>query len=351
MIVSILIFLIIFSVIVIGHEFGHYAVAKRNGIRVNEFMIGMGPVLFHKKVGETDFSIRLLPIGGACVFDGMNGLEAEQGDLDEHAFPNAGVWKRIATVLAGPLANFILGFLFALIVVAFSGTDLPVVDQVIPDSAAEEAGLQSGDVIREIDGEHIHIYREVSLCSLLNYGSPMKITYERDGERKTVTLTPKYNEEADRYLIGIQGGGDILKCNVPETFQYSFYEVEYWLKATYKSLGTIFTGHFKLDDLSGPVGVVKVVDDTYQEVNQYGLPTIVLTFLNLATLLTVNIGVINLLPLPALDGGRLVFLIIEAIRGKPVPPEKEGMVHLAGIIALLALMVVVMFNDIGRFFE
>ncbi|MDO4284036.1 MAG: RIP metalloprotease RseP [Eubacteriales bacterium] len=351
MLVSIIAFLVIFSVIVISHEFGHYAIARRNGIRVTEFDIGMGPTLFHWQRGETEFCIKALPIGGACLFDGMNGLEQEKGDLDEHAFPNAPVWGRIATVFAGPFANFILGFLFAVIIVAFAGTDLPVVQQIMPDSAAQEAGLQAGDTITRINGESIHLYREVSLISAMNYGEPLTITYERSGEKSTVTVTPKYDEASGRYYIGLLGSGEYLKCNALQVFQYGFYEAEYWVKATVKSLGTIFTGHFSKDDLSGPVGVVKIVDDTYDQAKQYGIETVLLSFLNIATLLSINLGIVNLLPLPALDGGRLVFLLIEAIRGKPIPPDKEGMVHLAGIIALFALMIFVLFNDISKYFR
>lgn len=351
MIVSILIFLLIFSVIVISHEFGHFAIARRNGIRVNEFDIGMGPVLYRREGEETDFCIRLLPIGGACIFDGADGLEEEEGrELDEHAFPNAPVGGRIAAVLAGPMANFLLGFFFSVVLVAFTGTDLPVIQEVIPDSAAMEAGLEAGDVIKRINGESIHIYREVTLASMMNYGEPLSITILRDGEKKTVTLTPQYDAEDDRYYIGIRGAGEYMKCDPFQVFQYGFYETGYWLKATYKSLGLIFRGHFSKDDISGPVGVVKVVDDTYTETAPYGPAAVFLTFLSLATLLTVNLGVINLLPLPALDGGRLLFLLLEAVRGKPIPPEKEGMVHLAGFAVLMFVMVLVLFNDLSRFF-
>lgn len=352
MIISILIFLIIFGVIVISHEFGHYAIARRNGIRVNEFDIGMGPVLYRKEGKETDLCIRLLPIGGACIFDGLDGLEDEDEPdrLDEHSFPKAPVGARIASVLAGPMANFILGFIFSVILVAFVGTDLPVIQEVIPDSAAMEAGLQSGDVIRKINGESIHIYREVTLVSMMNYGEPLSMTIERDGGKKVINLIPQYDEEDDRYYIGIRGAGESLKCNPFQVFQYGFYETVYWLKATYKSLGLIFRGHFSRDDVAGPVGVVKVVDDTYEQTAPYGPAAVILTFLSLATLLTVNLGVINLLPLPALDGGRLLFLLLEAVRGKPIPPEKEGMVHLAGFAVLMFVMILVLFNDISRFF-
>jgi regulator of sigma E protease len=351
MIVSIIAFLIIFGVIVISHEFGHYMIATRNGIRCTEFDIGMGPTLWHKKKGDTDFCLKAFPLGGACIFDGMNGLEQEKGDFDEHAFPNAPVGARIATVFAGPCANFIVGLIFAMIIVAFCGTDLPVVQTVMDGSAAQEAGLQTGDTITKINGESIHVYREVSLASVFNYGTEMSITYLRDGKKYTVALTPKFSKEDNRYYIGLQGGGQVIKCNALQVFQYGFYEAEYWFRMTYKSIGLMFTGHFSKDDISGPVGVVKVVDDTYNSAKPYGLPAVLLSFLNLATLLSINLGVVNLLPLPALDGGRLVFLIIEAIRGKPVPPEKEGMVHLAGIIALMVLMVFVMMNDLSRFFR
>lgn len=350
MLVSILIFLLIFSVIVISHEFGHFAIARRNGIRVLEFDIGMGPVLYRKKGGETDFCVRLLPIGGACIYDGLEGLDDdEEHQMDEHSFPNAPVGSRIASVLAGPMANFILGFIFSVILVAFTGTDLPVIQEIIPDSAAMEAGLEKGDVIKKINGETIHIYREVSLVSMMNYGEPLRITYERDGEKNTVELTPILDKEDNRYYIGIRGSGQYMKCNPVQVFQYGFYETFYWLKATYKSLGLIFRGHFTKDDVSGPVGVVKVVDDTYTETAPYGPAAVILTFLSLATLLTVNLGVINLLPLPALDGGRLVFLFLELVRGKPIPPEKEGMVHLAGFALLIFVMILVLFNDISKF--
>ena len=351
-IVSILIFILILGIIVVSHEFGHYSLARRNGIRVNEFDIGFGPTLLKKRVGETDFCVKLLPVGGACNFEGEDILEeGDLKDLPQDAFLNAPVGARIATVLAGPVANFVIGYIFALIIVAFCGTDLPVITTVLEDSAAMEAGLQDGDSIVKINGESIHLYREISLQSMMNYGSPLEITYKRDGEKNTVTLTPKYNEEDKRYYIGIMGGGTIHECSAAEVFLYSFYEIEYWVRVTTKSIGSIFTGHFSKDDISGPVGVVQAVNTTYTEASPYGPMVVVMSLLNLATLLTVNLGIFNLLPLPALDGGRLVFLILEAIRGKPVPPEKEGMVHLIGFMALIALMVFVLFNDISHLFR
>lgn len=351
-IVSILLFILILGIIVISHEFGHFAMARRSGIRVNEFDVGFGPTLLKKRHGETDFCLKLLPFGGACVFEGMDALEEdERKDLAPDAFPNAPVGARIATVLAGPAANFIIGYIFALIIVAFCGTDLPVIKEVIEDSAAMEAGIEAGDEIVKINGKSIHLYREISLYSMMNYGEPLTITYKREGECNTVTLTPKFDEEDNRYYIGIRGAGELHSCNAIEVFQYGFYEIEYWGRATTSSLAGIFKGHFSRDDLAGPVGVAQVVNDTYTEAQPYGPLVVIMSLLNLATLLTVNLGIINLLPLPALDGGRLVFLVIEAVRGKPIPPEKEGLVHLAGFMALMLLMVLVLFNDISRLFR
>ena len=351
MIVSILLFLIMIGVIVTVHELGHFAMARRSGIKVKEFDLGMGPTLFSKKWGETDFCVKMLPIGGACIFEGMEDADADIESLPEGAFQKAPVGGRIATVLGGPAFNVILGFVISLILVAFTGTDLPVIDKVMENSAAQEAGLMAGDRIVSLNGERIHLYREISLVTTLTYGAPLDIVYERDGEKKEVHLEPRYDEETGRYLIGVQRSAQTHKCSVPELFLYSGYEVEYWVRYTLKSLGTLFNGHFSPDSVSGPVGIVQVVDETYEQTKPYGAFVTIMSLLNLATLFTINLGIINLLPLPALDGGRLIFLLIELISGKRVPPEKEGMVHLAGFAMLMMLMVLVLFNDIARFFR
>lgn len=350
MVVSIILFFIIFFVVVISHEFGHFIVAKKNGIHVVEFFIGMGPVLFSFQKGDTKYSLKLLPIGGACMFEGEDGLEKEKGELSEKAFPNAPVWARFATIFAGPLFNFLTAYVMALIIVSVCGSTLPQILTVNEGSAAEAAGLKEGDIITKINGSRIHLGEEVSLIAQLNTkGEALTVTYERDGAENTVVVWPVYDEGDQRYYMGIATGA-YLDCNVPQTFQYAFYTMEYYAKATYKSLGMLVTGQLSRDDVSGPVGIVKTVDDVYDAAKGYGALTVAINMINIALLLSVNLGIINLLPLPALDGGRLVFLLIEAIRGKPIPPEKEGIVHLAGMAALMILMVVVLFNDITKFF-
>ena len=348
MVVSVIIFFIIFGVLVTSHEFGHFIVAKTGGIRVNEFFVGMGPTIWKKQKGETLYSIKLLPIGGACVFDGMDPVAEEKAGYDEHSFLNAPVWRRIATLFAGPFANFIIAYILAVILVSFSAWNFPVINEMTEDSAALEAGMQVGDKFISIDGEKVYMASEVTLISQFAQGSPMEIVYERDGERHTTTLVPKYNDEAGRYYMGIYLG-DYQNIKGASALKYAWYEVRYYFKATYRSLALLFRGKLTADDVSGPVGMVKMVDETYEEVAPYGISAVILTMLSLTVLLSVNLGVMNLLPFPALDGGRLVFQFIEVIVGKPVPPEKEGIVHMVGMIALLGLMVFVLFNDITKF--
>ena len=350
MAVSIILFIIIFCVVVVSHELGHFLVAKKNGIHVVEFFIGMGPSLFSFTRGDTKYSLKLFPIGGACVFEGEDGLEKEKGELSEGAFPNAPVFARIATVFAGPLFNFLVAFVAALILVWACGVTLPVVRSVSEGSGAEQAGLQEGDVICSMNGSSVHLQNQVYFFSIVNRGEAIRLVYERDGVRYHTTVNPQLNEAEGRYYMGITSG-QFLDCSVPQTFQYAFYTMEYMVQSTFKSLSMLVRGQLTRQDVSGPVGIVKAVDDTYDEAKNYGVSSVVLSMINFVLLLSVNLGIINLLPLPALDGGRLVFLLVEAVRGKPVPPEKEGMVHLAGFMALMVLMVLVFFNDITKFFR
>jgi regulator of sigma E protease len=348
MIVSVIIFLLIFGLLVTSHEFGHFIIAKSGGIRVNEFFIGMGPTLWKKQKGETLYSIKLLPVGGACVFDGMDPIAEEKGEYDERSFLNAPVWRRIATLFAGPMANFIIAYILAVILVSFSAWNFPVINKMTDNSAAAEAGMQPGDKIISIDGEKVYMSGEVTMISQFAEGSPMDIVYERDGERHETTLVPKFSEEDQRYYMGVYMG-EYGKIEGPKALKYAWYEVRYYFKTTYRSLALLVKGKLSKDDVSGPVGMVKMVDDTYEEVKPYGISAVILTMLSLTVLLSVNLGVMNLLPLPALDGGRLVFQFIEVIIGKPVPPEKEGFVHMVGMIALMGLMVFILVNDITKF--
>lgn len=350
MLITIILFIIIFSVIVLSHELGHFLIARVSGIRVKEFFIGIGPKLFKLQRKDTEYSIKLLPFGGACVFDSEDAADKEKGEApQEGSFQAANVWARIATVSAGPIFNFILAFFLSLVIVAACGVTKPIVAQVSDGGAAQSAGVLAGDVIRRVDGKRIHLFSEFSMYVGLNNGKEMTLEILRDGEKKLLNITPVYDEADARYYIGIRSGAPEAVKGL-ELFAYGACEVKYWVDLTFKSIGMLFSGQASVKDLGGPVAIAQTVGETYEAVAPAGFVTIVLNMMNLIVLLAVNLGIINLLPLPALDGGRLLFLFIEVVRGKPVSPEKEGFVHLIGMAALVLLMVVVMYNDIVRLF-
>lgn len=352
MVVTIIAFILIFSIVVIAHEFGHFLLAKKSGIKVVEFAVGMGPVIAKIQKKETRYVLRLFPIGGACMFEGQDGLgnDEDKKEAIEGSFQDATVWARISTVVAGPLFNIILAFFLSMIVVGFGGSDKPVVAGIMEGYPAEAAGMQPGDTIIKMNGERIYLYREVSLNSLINRGEPLEIEYEREGKRYETTIEPAYDKETGRYYIGLNGMGEYTKPNAFGVLQYSCYEVRYWLISTFKSIGMIFQGKVTKDDVAGPVGIAMVIGDTIEQSSPYGMSAVVLNMINIAILLSVNLGVLNLLPVPALDGGRLIFLLIEAVRGKPISAEKEGVVHFIGFVLLMMLMVFVLYNDIMRLF-
>ncbi len=351
---TLVLFILIFGVVVIAHEFGHFLLAKANGIHVVEFAVGMGPNLFSVKKGDTKYSLKLFPIGGACMFEGEDGLNEKEGEPSEGAFNKAGVWGRISTVAAGPVFNFILAFIVAFIMVNMSDVFAirdAVASQVSEGGGAEAAGLQAGDRILSINGEKVRLYQEISLYMQATYrGGDLEIVYERDGEQYTTTLTPQYDQEMGMYLLGVMNG-EFQEPEGFETFQYAWYEIRYSVKATYKSLAMLFRGQVGREDVAGPVGIaVNVVGKTYDEAKNYGWQSVLISMLNIVLMLSVNLGILNLLPVPALDGGRLVFLLLEVIRGKPVPPEKEGMVHFVGLVFFMVLMVFIFFNDLVNIF-
>ena len=360
---AIVAFVIIFGVVVVAHEFGHFIVAKANGIKVLEFSVGMGPKLVKFTKGETEYSLRLLPIGGACMFEGEDGLFEEDEETEkiqnenpmerpqttqEGSFQNASVWARIATVIAGPLFNIILGYFLAMIIVLACGSNLPKISETPEGYPAYEAGLRPGDVITAINGEKIHLFQDIQLNTLLYDGGTWEVEYERNGERYTTTMEPV--QSGSSYVMGITCK-EVHVCKGLDLFQYSWYEVEYWLDVTFKSLKMLVTGQLTKDDVAGPVGVAGVISDTIEVTKQYGFLTVLISMVNIALLLSINLGIMNMLPIPALDGGRLVFLLIEAIIRKPVPKKAEAYIHMAGFVVLMLLMVFVLFNDISRFFR
>lgn len=343
---GIILAILLFSAVIIFHELGHFSLAKFHKIRVDEFSLGLGPTIIGKQIGETKFSLKLLPFGGACMMG-----EDDTDDVTDGSFNSKSVWARMSVIVAGPVFNFIMALIFSTIIVGWIGYRAPVITGVNAGYSAEEQGMQAGDVITEMNGKRIHLWDEVNLANLTNKDADsVSVTYERDGQEHNALVEPRQLGDDTNKRLGIQGSGSYTKAGAIETVKYGAYTVRYWVNYTFTSLKMLVTGQVGIKQMSGPVGIVNVVDNIYQEAAPEGWQIVMINLLNIATLLSANLGVMNLLPLPALDGGRLVFLIIEAVRGRRVPPEKEGMVHFTGLALLLVLMVVVMYNDIRNLF-
>ena len=224
----------------------------------------------------------------------------------------------------------------------------PTIGQVTAGYPAEEAGLAAGDEIVSINGYPIHFYNEISIYTFFHKKKSYDVRYRHDGEVKETKLTPKYDKKLKRYLLGVVGSSDRTHPGVFGTVQYSFYEIKYQIYVVIQSLKELVLGHVTINDMSGPVGIVKTIGDTYKSSLVDGAYYVVMNMINIAILLTANLGVMNLLPFPALDGGRLLIFIIEGISRRKIPEKVEGYINAVGFIILMALMVLIMGNDIRR---
>lgn len=354
-VINILVIILVFGLIIMIHELGHFLMCKWTGIGVTEFSIGMGPCIFKTQRGETQYSLRCLPIGGYCMMLG----EDEEHCEDERAFSNKPIWSRILVVVAGPVFNFILAFFASMLLIGMAGYLTAEINQVGEGSAAEEAGIRAGDVITKLDQTRIYDFREVSVyMQFYASNDPVTVTLLRDGEEMQVEVTPKYNEETGLYQLGIMGGyvidGDYLvrtKANVFTNIKYSVLEVRYWIKTTFISLKQLVMGRVGVNQVSGVVGVADMMNDTMQEAKETGgMLDVFLNVINFVILISANLGVMNLLPFPALDGGRLLFLLVELIMRRPIPKEKEAFVHAIGFVLLFLVMIFVTFKDIRNLF-
>ena len=353
---NIILIILVFGVIVFFHEFGHFIVAKMNHITVTEFSIGMGPAIFSTKKKETKYSIRILPLGGYCLMAGEDGEAGDEEGEDENAFGNKPILARILVIAAGPVFNFILAFIFSIILIHFTGCDPAVISYVQEESGADLAGIEEGDTIIELNGDKIYNYRELLLSRQIdNPKADVTLLMQREnGETYKTVVTPMPDENGE-YKLGVNGGY-IPSEGIGMDLKYAGLELRYWMKATVTSLKLIFTGRVTGNDVMGPVGVGGQMNDIIEEVKAEGRSTkeavinVLLNMLNWCILLSVNLGIMNLLPIPALDGGRLLFLFIEAIRRRKIPQEKEALVNLVGFVILIGIMVVVFFNDIKNVF-
>ena len=331
--------LIIFGVLIFSHEFGHFITAKLCGIKVNEFAVGMGPAIFKKQKGETLYSLRALPIGG------FNSLEGEDEDSDAvGAFSKAPVSSRILVIIAGATMNFIVGFLILTILTATSANIASTtISFFYDDAATHESGLQIGDTIISIDGRRMLTVDDIVYELARIKDAKADFVVERNGERVTlndVTFDSYYDEELETNQVIL----DFKVYAKPKTFANVMKESALWTlsvgRSIFVSIVDLLTGHVSVNQLSGPVGIVSVISESASRGMYY--------VSYLAAFISVNLGIVNLLPLPALDGGRLLLLVFEAIFRRKINPKYEAVINIVGMVLLLGLMMFVTYNDISK---
>lgn len=336
----ILLALVMLGVLVTLHEFGHFIASRLTGIEVMEFSAGMGPLLWQKRSKKgTLFSLRAIPVGGYCRY-------YDEGDGEpEFEFAKKPVWKRAVATVCGPLMNFLAAFLIVVIFLSAIGQQMVAneVGRVEENMPAQEAGVREGDIIVAVGDTRTQNTNEISALIAENGYHPVSITVVRDGEEMTFTMEPKYDAEVSRYRVGVEY--KITRYRVP--LRDSIPAAYHWnvgvVKSVYEALVGLFTRGEGADELSGPVGTVYVIQEATRE---GGLDT----YLLLAAMISVNLGFMNLLPIPGLDGSRLIFLLVEAIRRKPVSRKIEGAVYMAGFAFLMGLMLLLTFQDVTRIF-
>ena len=416
---TVIAFIVIFGTLVAFHEFGHFLFAKRAGIMVREFAIGMGPKILAIRKGETQYTLRLLPIGGYVRMAGEDfdtvelqpgyrvglllkaqekiekiylnrnvsnpnilNIEVEKSDLDkelyiegydedgqlvrleiartamiiekgqetliapyDRQFESKPLGSRALAIFAGPLFNFILAFFIFVALGLLNGvpTNEPIISEVKPDTPAEMAGMKKDDLITGVDGKSIETWTKFSDAIQKSAGVPMSIEVERGGKQVVLDVVPDTVKDAGKEFgqIGVMYSSPLEK-GFFKSIAFGAEQTYTWTVKIFELLGMLVTGQFTIDALSGPVGIYKATE----EVAQHGI----FNLMNWGAVLSINLGIMNLLPLPALDGGRLLFFLFEGLRGKPIDKQKEGMVHFVGIMLLMVLMIVVTWNDIQRFF-
>ena len=359
----ILIAIIIFSVVVVIHELGHFFAARKCGVYVEEFAVGLGPKLLSRK-GKTGtlYSLRAFPIGGFCKMRGQEG-----GVDDPESFSSKKVSQRIFIIMAGIILNVVLALVISFIIVSFNSFTAPTVHTVSENSPAATAGLQSGDRITRVNGKAVRIFADIPWHLEGTAGKRIPVEIRRGGEKITVQVIPVKTDGTER--LGFWPGAKTAlfapsidgfdRAGLFETAGTAFYQTAFYVRATFVGVGRLVTNRLALSEFSGIVGFTGIIGDVYDdsvagadELRDAGKDapsnTSIAFWLTMQfiVILSANLGVMNLLPIPPLDGGRLVFLLIEAVRKKPINPEREGMIHLVGFVLLMILAAVITYNDI-----
>ncbi len=322
-------------VLIIPHEWGHMMVARLCGVKINEFSVGMGPLLFKKQKGDTQYSVRLLPLGGYCAMEGEEESVDSPTSYSSKSYP-----QKIAILLAGVTMNIIIALLAVTISLCISGVVTNTLESVVKDSPAEAAGLMAGDTITAINGEKTASWDEVvEGINSWKEGEKLEITYEREGKAGSVSVVPEYNEEAGSYMVGIQAGTtkNFWKCVslAPATTWNLF-------TAIIDSFKMLITGGVSTNDIAGPVGLVKIVDTAAD----YGIAP----YLMLLALVSLNLALFNLIPIPGLDGGKIFFILLKIISGGRINDDMEYKATVAGMVLLLTFFILVTVNDVMNLF-
>ncbi len=360
--ITIIIAILVLGFLIFVHEFGHFITAKASGMRVEEFSIGMGPHVWEATKGDTLYSLRAFPFGGYVRVTGEAYTDDEESETigevleadDPRRYPNRPIWQRFVFCLAGSGMNY----LTALLLFTLTICSLGLVDQeavldnqvsiVSSGGAAEEAGIKEGDRIVKVGEAAVNTWDEMTKALAEQAdGDAMEVTIERDGERLTVNLTPQYDESRQGYLLGVSKTYPRRDVGLGEGLSLGFQQTVDVSKTLLEAVGKLVSGEVSVTDdeegLTGPVGIVMIIDEFAQEGFWY--------LVSLTAMLSLNLAVFNLLPIPGLDGSKILFLLIEAIRGRKVAPEKENIINLIGFAFIMGLVLFVTYNDILRLFE
>lgn len=321
----------VFGLLIISHEMGHFFTAKACGIKVSEFSVGMGPKLFGIKGKETNYSLRLFPIGGYVKM-----LGEEEESQDPRAFCNQSPWRRLMVIIAGAFMNFVVAIILLTIFNFNVGIYKPIINKVVPNMPAEKAGLKADDRIIAVNNNSIESWEEFISFVDQNKDKDFKLTVDRNGQKLDVTLKPEFNGTANKYMIGIES--KYVKGSFAASVSEAFKKTNQIVKEIFKFFGSLFQGKISSNDVGGPVAIIKMSG----EVAKLGVWNLIM----FTAFLSINLGVINLIPFPALDGGWVLILLIEGITGKKADENKLGIVNLIGFSILMALAVFITYKDI-----
>ena len=379
---SIVLALLALSFLVFFHELGHFLAAKFFKVGVLEFSIGMGPRILSGVFHNTRYSIKLLPLGGSCAMLGedaagsgdfltakgeeeedildFDGVVFAKEDIDKYSFEKKPAWQRFIICFGGVFHNFLLAFVLAIILTLNVGTEFPIIGAATVQAPAMESGLEENDRIVAIElangsRRSIASLQELSIFLELHQEDfqkgDIKVTVLREGKKESFSFSPYRDPETGRYRLGVQlKNGRVKAKNVLQVLEYSYYEFRFNARIVFDSLAMILKGRVSRQDVMGPVGTVAVIGGAVQQSSSGGLRLTILVLMNLSLMLSVNLGIMNLLPIPALDGGRLLFILFEMLLRKRLNPKWEERINTVGMAILLLLMVAIVFNDVFNLF-